>query len=55
MSIIKTDDRPTLSRKIENVVKSVCSDGALCESISMLAFGFTIFVMMGVALSSIAY
>jgi hypothetical protein len=55
MSIIKTGDRPTLSRKIESFLKSVCNDGAFCESVSLLAVGCVAFVTMGVALSSIAY
>ena len=55
MSIIKSDDRPTLSHKIQNALKTICNDGALCESISLLAVGCVAFVTMGVALSSIMY
>ncbi len=55
MSIIKSDDRPTLSHKIQNALKTICNDGALCESVSLLFVGFVAFVTMGVALSSIMY
>jgi hypothetical protein len=53
MSIIKSDDRLTLSRTVKNVAEEICTDGHLCEMIASAALIVTVFLTMGLALASI--